>query len=155
MAPSIERWPSIAKEAPRWKPTQYFNVSGENSSWKCLLKISMFLEIKQKLLLVHFHCSFLLNQPFCTCYVSLIRKNNRFSLVDKHKKYALLRHKTTLEVSTWLYKQRWSSTRQNILFETFEVTIYAILDTRRKKGAQFSSKNRSSWISRLQKLGME
>ena len=108
----------------------------ENASWKFLS-----LEIKQKLLLVHFHCSFLLNQPFCVCYVSLIQKSNRFSLVDKHKKYALLRHKTTLEVSTWLYKQRWSSTRQNIPFETFEVTIYAILDTKRKKGAVFKQKS--------------
>ena len=49
-----------------------------------------------------------------------------------------------------LHKQRWSSTRQNIPFETFEVTIHATLDTRRKNGVQFSSKNRSSWISRLQ-----
>ena len=96
----------------------------------------MSLEIKQKLLLVHFHCSFLLNQPFCVCYVSLIQKSNRFSLVDKHKKYALLRHKTLLEVSTWLYKQRWSSTRQNIPFETFEITIYAILDTVFKQKSQ-------------------
>ena len=59
------------------------------------------------------------------------------------------------EVSTLLHKQRWSSTRQNIPFETFEVTIYATLDTRRKNGVQFSSKNRSSWISRLQKIDME
>ena len=67
--------------------------------------------------------------------------------------YALPRHKTTHELSTLLYKQ-WSSTRQKIQFETFEVTIYATLDTRTKNGVQFSSKNRSSWISRLQKLDM-
>ena len=58
-----------------------------------------------------------------------------------------LRHKTTHVVSTFLHKQPWSSTRQNIPFETFEVTIYATLDIR--------SKIRSSWMSRLQKLGME
>ena len=46
---------------------------------------------------------------------------------------------------TMLHKQRSSSTRQNIPFETFEVTIYATLDTRRKNGVQFSSKNRNSW----------
>ena len=69
--------------------------------------------------------------------------------------YALLRHKTTDEVSTLLHKQRWSSAKRDIPFETFEVTIYATLDTRRKNDVQFSSKNRSSWISRLHKLGME
>ena len=52
--------------------------------------------------------------------------------------HALLRHKTTYEVSTLLHKQRWSSTRQNIPFETFEVTIYATLGTRRKNGVKFS-----------------
>ena len=57
--------------------------------------------------------------------------------------YALLRHKTTHEVSTFLHKQRWSSTKENIPFETFEVTTYATLDTRRRFDAQFSSKNRS------------
>ena len=46
--------------------------------------------------------------------------------------YALLRHKTTQEVSALLHRQRWSSTRQNIPFEIIEVTIYATLDTRRK-----------------------
>ena len=46
--------------------------------------------------------------------------------------YALLRHKTTHEVSALLHRQRWSSTRQNIAFEITEVTIYATLDTRRK-----------------------
>ena len=63
--------------------------------------------------------------------------------------YPLLRHKTAYEVSTLLRNQRWSSTIQNIPFETFEVTIDATLDTRRKNSIQFSSKNR------LQKLGME
>ena len=67
--------------------------------------------------------------------------------------YALLRHKATHKVRTLLHKQRWSSTRQHIPFESFEVTIYAILDTRRKNGLQFSSKNCSSWISHLQKCG--
>ena len=47
---------------------------------------------------------------------------------------ALLRHKATHKVRTLLHKQRWSSTRQHIPFESFEVTIYAILDTRRKNG---------------------
>ena len=68
--------------------------------------------------------------------------------------YALLRHKTTHEVSMLLHKQGWSLTRQNIPLETFEVTIYVTVDTT-KNGVQFSSKNRSSWISRLQKLDME
>ena len=67
--------------------------------------------------------------------------------------YALLHHKTH-KVSTLLHKQRWNSTRQNIPLETFEVTIYVTVDTT-KNGVQFSSKNRSSWISRLQKLDME
>ena len=53
--------------------------------------------------------------------------------------YVLLHHKTTHEVNTLLHKQRWSSTRQNIPFETFEVKIYATLDARRKNGLQFSS----------------
>ena len=69
--------------------------------------------------------------------------------------YALLHHKTTHEVSTLLHKQQWSTTRENIPVATFEVTIYATLDTRRKDDVQFSSKNRSSWISRLQELGMK
>ena len=59
------------------------------------------------------------------------------------------------EVSTWLHKQRWSSTRENIPVGTFEVTIYETLDKRRKNGVLFSSKNRRSWILRLQKLGIE
>ena len=44
--------------------------------------------------------------------------------------------KKTHDVSTLLHKQRWSSTRQNIPFETFKVTIYATLDTRRKNDVQ-------------------
>ena len=68
--------------------------------------------------------------------------------------YALFRYKKTHEVSTLLHKQRWISTRQIILFETCVVIIYATLETRRKNGEQFSSKNRSSGISSLQKLGM-
>ena len=122
-----------------------------------------FFEIKQKLLFVHFHRSFLLNnQPFCVCYLSLIQKSHRFSLIDKRKKKSnisellcMLHHKTTHEVVTLLHKQRWSSARLNIPFKTFEVTIYATLDTRRKNDVQFSSKNLSSWISRLQTIGME
>ena len=47
--------------------------------------------------------------------------------------YALLRHKTIHKVSIFLYKQWWSSTRQNIPFETFEVTIFVTLDKRKKK----------------------
>ena len=69
--------------------------------------------------------------------------------------HALFRHKTTHEVIALLNKQQWSSTRKNIPFEIFEVTIYATLDSRRKNGVQFSSKNRNSWISLLQKLGIE
>ena len=46
--------------------------------------------------------------------------------------YAVLRHKTTHEVSILLHKERWGSTRQNIPLESFEATIYARLDTRKK-----------------------
>ena len=49
--------------------------------------------------------------------------------------YAVLRHKTTHEVSILLHKERWGSTRQNIPLESFEATIYARLDTRKKKMA--------------------
>ena len=103
----------------------------------------VFLEIKQVLLPVHFHRSFLLNdQPFCVCYVSLIQKSHRFSVVDKRKKksniFKLLCMLSSVikqdEIGTLLHKQRWSSTRQNIPFLIFEVTIYATLDTRRKNG---------------------
>ena len=68
--------------------------------------------------------------------------------------YALLRHKTIHKVSIFLYKQWWSSTRQNIPFETFEVTIIVTLDKSKKNGVQLSSKNRSSLLSHLEKLGM-
>ena len=44
----------------------------------------VFLEIKQNFLLIHFHCSFLLNdQTFC--YVPLIQMSYQFALVEKHK----------------------------------------------------------------------
>ena len=68
--------------------------------------------------------------------------------------YAVLHHKTIHEVSIFLYKQWWSSTRQNIPLETFEVTIFVTLDKRRENGVQLSSKNCSSLLSHLEKLGM-
>ena len=55
--------------------------------------------------------------------------------------YALLRHKTTHEVRTLLPKQPWSSSRENIPFENFEVTFHATIDTKRKTGVQWSKKN--------------
>ena len=122
--------------------------------------VFFFLEIKQKRFLVHFYGSFLLNdQTFYVCYVFLIQKSHRFSLLDKHKRksniFKLLRMlSSVIKQYTLLHKQRWSSTRQNIPFKTFEVTIYATLDTRRKNSCHFSNKNRSLWISHLQKLDM-
>ena len=119
-----------------------------------------FLEIKQKRFLVHLYRSFLLNdQTFYVCYVFLIQKSNRFSLLDKHKKksniFKLLRMlSSVIKQYTLLHKQRWSSARQNIPFKTFEVTIYATLDTRRKNSGHLPNKNRSLWISHLQKLDM-
>ena len=51
----------------------------------------IFLEIKQKLLLLQFHHSFLLNdQPFCACYVSLVQNSSLFSLVNEQKKKSKL-----------------------------------------------------------------
>ena len=46
-----------------------------------------FFEIKQKLFLVHFHRSFLLNdQRFGVCFAYLIEKSHQFSLYDKYTK---------------------------------------------------------------------
>ena len=64
--------------------------------------------------------------------------------------YALLRHKTTHEVRTLLPKQPWSSSRENIPFENFEVTFYATLDTKRKNGVQWSKKWSKNWSNAKQ-----
>ena len=88
--------------------------------------VFFFLEIKQKRFLIHFYRSFLLNdQTFYVCYVFLIQKSNRFSLLDKHKKkshiFKLLRMlSTVIKQYALLHKQRRSSARQNIPFKTFK-----------------------------------